>query len=309
MRTSTLLRLTAGLAAAAALVYPGAAAAAPAKAADEDAGVGLPGFPEPASAARSAVFSNACYEAWIATNGHLYVVLQKDGKPAGPSFRLFSTGIWANDAKGGFAYNMKVQSLTADSKMPVRQPTAPVRFRFEGEKSTRGSVEILFEARSISVDVKFRPPGPPLTAALSSAAWFNAIPGVSPGKATSCTNLAALCAGRSIDLVPEKADTFSLPFADDARDLPLCAEWVIHGMWDGYALRGKVASKGQTFRLWQYAGTKPAEGFAMVYSLSKTLTSRKVVFTFESTDAAAQPAGPAGRLPGARPGSKGPRRP
>lgn len=236
---------------------------------------------------RAAVFSNAVYSAWLTTAGYLQVTLLNDGRPAGPSFDLFTPHFRGSEEKGGFVVYQELDNLKAESKLPARQPTSSVRFRVDAEFGARMSVSIDFAERSIGVEVKFRPSAKGETTVAHPSAWFFALPGFSRRVEKDLTpELQAVCEEKYVDLVPEKDSPMSLHFAEDVKDFELlrAKEWTVRGLWDGYAVRGRTSTRGFQFRYSQYMGTKPAQGFRMFYSLGRGPESVKTVFEFVPYD-------------------------
>jgi hypothetical protein len=274
------------------------AAAAPARPGSKEPTNALPVFADGPAKRKSVVFTNDVYDAWLAPNGYLSVTLKKDGKAAGPAFRLFNATFWGRDAKGGYVYKDEPEIMEPETKMPALQPKEPVKFSFGMEKDAKGSVEFVFGPSSISVDVKFRPTASGEISTLRPSAYFLNLPGLKTGAVDTNVDVAAVCEGKVVVMMPDPKTTTTLGFAEEAGKPDPCPEWVVRGLWEGYMVRGKVDSKSEAYQFWQYGGTIPANGFGFMYGLSKALTSRKVTFHFEDPNAPAAPAGPAGRIPG-----------
>ncbi len=280
------------------VAMPGTSSAAPARPGAKEPTNALPAFADGVAKRKSVVFTNDVYDAWLAPNGYLTVTLKKDGKPAGPAFRLFNATFWGRDVKGGYVFKDEPGIMEPESAMPALQPKEPVKFGFGIEKDAKGSVEFVFGPASISVDVKFRPTASGNITTLRPSAYFSNLPGLKTGSVDTNIDVEAVCAGKVIEMMPDPKTTKTLGFAEEPGKPEPCPEWVVRGLWDGYIVRGKVDSKSDTFQFWQYGGTIPANGFGFMYALSKTLSSRKVTFHFEDPNAAAAPAGPAMRVPG-----------
>jgi hypothetical protein len=97
-----------------------------------------------------------------------------------------------------------------------------------------------------------------------------------------------------VTMQPESGEPVSLRFNDEAsrREYPKFREFVIHGKWNGYAVRGRTLSKGAAFYYYQYRGTTPAEGFHMRYSRNRDDTTAKVEFEFETVERTPEPPAP-----------------
>ncbi|MBM4156013.1 MAG: hypothetical protein FJ221_13455 [Lentisphaerae bacterium] len=274
------------------------AAAAPGRPGSKESTNALPSFADGPAKRKSVVYTNDVYEAWLSPNGYLSVTLQKGGKPAGPTFRLFNATFWGRDVKGGYVFKDEPEIMEPESAMPALQPKEPVKFSFGMEKDAKGSVEFVFGPSSISVDVKFRPTASGEISTLRPSAYFLNLPGLKTGAVDTNVDVAAVCEGKVVVMMPDPKTTTTLGFAEEAGRPAPCPEWVVRGLWDGYLVRGKVDSKSDTYQFWQYGGTIPANGFGFHYNLSKTLNSRKVSFHFEDPNAPAVPPGPATRVPG-----------
>lgn len=255
----------------------------------------LPSFPEEALKDRSVVFSNATYEAWVSKDGYLRATPLKDGKPAGPTIRLFSPHFRGSEDRGGYVIHEEVENFRAETKLPARQPMTAVRYRADAEYGGKLTVSISFGERAINVDAKYsRTKGTGSTVAHPGAV-ISALPGFTKLFEDGVPpDLTAKCEGKYIDLIPESGQPMLISFSDDTRkmELPYAKEWTIRGLWDGIALRGRTSTKGYTFRYGQYMGHMPAQGFWFFYSLSKSTDSTKVSFEFEPYDGSA-PAVPA----------------
>ena len=274
------------------------AQAAAARGGGKEAAETLPSFDAAPDKGRSVVFTNETYTAWLAPNGYLHAIPYKGGKPAGPPVRLFNPTFWGRDTKGGYVLRLEPDLMTPETDMPVRQPAGPVRFRFEAKKQARGVVEIVFEPRSVTIEVKFRPSASGDISTLRPSVYVPNLPGMKIGAIDTNLDVEAVCAGKVVEMMPDSKTTTTLGFAEDAGRPDPCPEWVVRGLWDEFAVRGKAGSKSETFQYWQYGGTKPAHGFGFMYMASKSESSRKVTVAFESPDAPAPAPDVPLRVPG-----------
>lgn len=287
---NTLRTLTAGAAAAAVL-----AAAVTAQGQGRRPGGRAADEAEETAAARARilVFSNDLYEAhW--TGESIHVFFRNDSQRERRSLRVFTASFWAREQ--GYAVRRKVVSSNVETnRLPLRAAVAEmrIRVRVEDEKKSRMEGDILFGEASIAIEARARPSASEKNPIIRSSTLFPSVAGVTPAhrrQANKEIEFESLCRGVSLEIVGRDGVSRSVPYPEEVADVLEAREWTVAGLWPGWIIRGRMEDKTAAFRYWQYAGTRPAEGFGMAYIHSSSSEDQKITLLFErSTPAPAAP--------------------
>lgn len=226
------------------------------------------------------------------TDHSLFIQLLRDGSPAGPPFRLAGGNFWATER--GYRLRRGIETSAIETaKPPTRAAPAGgprLRIRLEDEKKSRIDIELQMSPTGAVVEARYRPSPNDSGATGRAGLRFPALRGVPRARREGVApNWSELCAGMELEIVTESGERRVYAFADEVEQMPPFVEWTVRGLWGAWEVRGRMESRGAAFRYWQYAGTRPAQGFGISYLHDRQAASRRVSVEWVRRETASAP--------------------
>ncbi len=242
------------------------------------------------------------HQAWWADHS-LFIQLRRDGAAEGPPFRISGGNFWATER--GYRLRRGITSSAIETAKPPARATPGggrrIQIRLENERKSRMEFELQMSPTGSVIEARYRPSPNDSGATGRAGLRFPAVRGVPRARREGTQpNWSELCAGLELDIVTESGERRVYAFGDEVEQMPPFVEWTVRGLWSVWEVRGRMDTRGEAFRYWQYSGTRPAEGFGISYLHDRQAANRRVSVEWVrrgavSGDGAATPAsgGPA----------------
>ncbi len=203
----------------------------------------------------------------VNTAGLLVYPVDATGPRRVQPFCPFYVAFWTREH--GYLARREVAEINIEtSKPPARalSPALTIRVRVQDERRSRMDAKLLFESNSITIEATARLSPSDNNPVMHGTAFFYRAPGV-PGhdQPREGVDLERLCAGMYLDLLDAKGATNRCPFWEQCDEKSEGVAFAVTRYWPGWIISGQRLDRRGAFRYWQYAGTRPAEGFGLAY--------------------------------------------